>query len=290
MTHFDDIYSSLQRSLGPAFAGELDLAEQYAAAVCLAAAQDQIDLAAAQNDPTTVTYLVDDLCKDFNVYPPVGSSLAQKRVLLAAAMSYSQGCSLATVRAGLQAILGSLYIHARPSHGAFAFTSPPSPSELMPVNTPHKLIEFNQIVWAGTRTVSYTRLVDDGNPIIAGEVLDVESGNHGLYEQVTVTGAGGTLENPTLTAFFTRTHEAGKNATTGPRSTWSGFARRWLIAVEDAALTNAPLLATANEFLRKTLPAVSEWVFCRAGSGDLFSLAVDSMVGFDIIGEQPVEA
>lgn len=289
MTQFDDIYASLQRSLGPAFAGELDLAEQYAAATCLAAAQAQIDLAAAQDDPTTVTYLVDDLCKDFKVYPPSGSTLEQKRVLLAAAMSYANGCALATVRAGLLAILGDGYIHARPMSGTEIVSYPATPIPLLPATTPFKLIEFDEIIWPGLRTVAYSRLLDDGNQVTTGEQLTIAIGKPGIEETVTVVSAGGTPESPTLTATFARAHEVGENGITGPHSNWLGNARHWLISVEESVLTNAPLLASANEYLKKTLTSASTWVFCRASTGDIYSFAVGSLVGYDVIGNLTVE-
>lgn len=257
----EKIYNAQVAALGPAFAGAQAEAETYADSMCFGAARLQIQAAGAQDDPTQVSYLIDALEKDWRIYPPPGATLDERRAELAFKQGFANGALETAIEAGLSALLGSLFINWRPMDRATydevtLNTTYPIHSPLR--RTVIKKITINDVIFPGIQTVSYTRLLDDGNPIITGETIVVEPGRNGLEDAVIVTAATAT----TLTADFDLPHDAGVAATTGPMIRWTSNQRHSMAIVHQDVLSNNTLLTKVHEFMRRVMPAVSTWVVC----------------------------
>lgn len=257
----EKIYNAQTKSLGPAFEGAQAEAETYADAMCFGVARLQIQAAGAQDDPTQVNYLIDALEKDWRIYPQPGATLDERRAELAFRQGYANGALETAIEAGLSALLGTLFINWRPMdrnayNEVMTNTTYPVHSPLR--RTPIKKIVLRDTIFPGTQTVTYSRVLDDGNPILTGEKLVVEPGVNGLEDVVTVTAATAT----TLTATFAFTHDADSPATTGPMIRWTSNQRHSMVIVHPDVLANSALMNKIHEFMRRTMPGVSTWIVC----------------------------
>lgn len=280
----EKIYDAQLRSLGPAFAGPNDEAETYADSMCFGAARLQIQAAGAQDDPAQVNYLLDEIERDWRVYSPPGATLAERRAELAFRMAATSGATDAAVRAGLTALLGQLLINYRSMNSemldevSLSSTTPEhSPSRATPIK---KITLLNSIL-PGANIVSYTRELDDGNPILIGENLVVAPGLRGQEEIVLVTYVG----SGTVGAYFQNPHGALTRAITGPFCGWSSNQRHSLIVVDSSVMTNSILLAKIHEFMRRTTTAVSTWLICPEASSGYVGPWV---IGSALIGQTPI--
>jgi hypothetical protein len=301
-TECEKLYLAQQNSMGPAFAGVAADAETYADAMCFSVARRQIQAAGAQDDPLQVNYLIDAIEKDWRVYPNPESTLDDRRAELAFVMGLANGALDSAITAGLTALLGPLFINWRPmdrstyDEVSVSSTYPPhSPLR----RTPIKKIRLDSVTFPGLRIAWYTRLLDDGNPILPGEQLVVEPGRNGLEEVVTV------LESTpaTFTGVFVNSHDAGTPATTGPMIRWTSNQRHSLVIVDTSVLTNSYLLNKIHEFMRRVMPAVSTWIVCaemktvypRAPAhpfpgGQPTGIVTSFRVGESPIGQAPIGA
>lgn len=257
----EKIYNAQVAALGPAFAGTQAEAETYADSMCFGAARLQIQAAGAQDDPTQVNYLISELEKDWRIYPPPGATLGERRAELAFKQGFANGALETAIEAGLSALLGSLFVNWRPMDRATY--NEVTLNTTYPVHSPLrrtviKKITINDVIFPGIQTVSYTRLLDDGNPILTGETIVVEPGRNGLEDIVTVTAATAT----TLTADFDLPHDAGVPATTGPMIRWTSNQRHSMVIVHPDVLANNTLLTKVHEFMRRVMTAVSTWIVC----------------------------
>jgi hypothetical protein len=261
----EKIYDAQTRALGPAFAGPNDDAETYADSMCFGAARLQIQAAGAQDDPMQVSYLIDDLEHDWRAYHSPGATLSERRAELTYRMAASDGALDTAITAGLSALLGSLFIHQRPMNLIPLLEVTPS-AEFPPHSplraTPIKKITINTMILPGTRSVPYTRDLDDGNPILIGDELVIAPGLFGLDEIVTVIASNAS----SFSAVFTKPHDNGTRAITGPYCRWSSNQRHTMVVVDSSVLTNSELLTRVHEFMRRTMPAVSTWIVCAETS------------------------
>jgi hypothetical protein len=301
-TECEKLYLAQQNSMGPAFAGVAADAETYADAMCFSVARRQIQAAGAQDDPLQVNYLIDAIEKDWRVYPSPESTLDDRRAELAFVQGLANGALDSAITAGLSALLGPLFVNWRPMDRATY--DEVSVSSTYPVHsplrrTPIKKIRIDEVIIPGARTVAYTRLLDDGNPILPGEELVVEPGRNGLEDVVTIAASTPT----TLTATFAYTHDAGTPATTGPMIRWTSNQRHSLVIVDTSVLTNSYLLNKIHEFMRRTMPAVSTWIVCAemktvypAAPGHPFpggqptGIVTSFRIGESPIGQAPIGA
>lgn len=280
----EKIYDSLGESMGPAFQGPIEGARTYARAMCLGVSQLQIEAAGAQDDPAQCSYLLPALEKDYRVVPPSGATEADRRVALGIAADASQGGAQDVIIAGLTALLGDGFVHARPSYDndAEEIENSPATPDLLPVaSAPIRRLTIAETIWPGAQTVNYTIDYGDGNVLKAGDVVRVAHGKPNLAESVTVTHATAT----TFTATFAKTHEAGEVGLTGPYSDWTSNRRSWLVVVTADTLADYDAVTKINEYMSKTLPTVSTWCICTESdpvAHEVGGFSVGSPVGAPI--------
>lgn len=259
-----NVYEGLRDQLGSAFQQPSQNAETFADAMCLGIAQLQIDSAAAQGDPNQVNYMLAEVEKDFRLVPKWGATLEQRRAALETAMTASCGAITSVVFAGLTAILGSDFIYWRPMDRATEVTlSTASPVFVSP-RTPIKLVNILTLIMPGSRVVEYSRVLDDGNPLLNGERITIDPAKSGLDELVTVTEATPT----TFRATFAKPHGANTEASTAPLTRWCSTAAHSMVVVSAATLSNPEKLAEIHAFMRKVLKTSNTWCICaESGTG-----------------------
>lgn len=260
------IYDAMQTALGPAFKVSVDEAETYADAMAFGAAKRQLIAAGQQDDPDNATYLLPALEKDYRLHPMSTDSEHDRRVALKAAMLARNGALETVITAGLNEILGDLFINWRPMQRldlVEVTTNTTYPAFSPPRNIQYKLIRINDRIFPGSQTVTYTRTLDEGNPIAIGDKVMVDPGRNGIEELVVVTATPGPLS---FTATFTKTHDPSAEATTMPVIRWTCNQRHSMVIVDVSVLTNPTLLGRVHEFMRKTMPGVSTWIVCNETS------------------------
>lgn len=280
----EKIYDAQIRALGPAFTGPNDEAETYADSMCFGAARLQLQAAGAQDDPTQVSYLIEELERDWRVYHAPDATLGERRAELAYRMAASSGAFDTAITAGLTALLGALFIHQRPMNLdplLEVSSSSTFPTHSPPRNTPIKKITINDSISPGSALVPYTSELNDGNSLLIGEKLIVDPGLLGIEEIVIVEYA----DSVKFAATFTKPHTSGTHATTGPFCRWWSNQRHTMVVVDSSVLTNSNLLTKVHEFMRRTMPAVSTWVVCSETSPGYVGPWI---VGSSLIGKTPL--
>lgn len=277
------LYESMREQLGEAFQQPDQDAETFADAMCLGIAQLQIEAAAAQNDPQQISYLLAEVERDYRIVPPHDATLAERRDALEAAMTAAHGALTTVIFTGLTSILGDDFVYWRPTDLLTEVTPSTSAPVLVSAKTAIKLVQLAGPILPGTRTVAYTRVLDDGNPLMTNERIFVEPHNLGLDELVTISAV---LTSPNrITATFTKVHENGTYATTAPVSRWVSTKCHSLVVVTSSVLSNATQLAQIHRFMRKAMPVSNTWAICsETGTG----VVGPFQVGIGRIGQTPI--
>lgn len=280
-------YDELRTSLGPAFQGPVQDALNYALGVAFGVAQLQLEAAGAQRDPRQVTYLLEDLERDYQLKPLPNDSVNIRRAALAAVMDVGRGATRAEIEAGLSALLGSLFVGCRWLDAETeAVTFPTMRGYFVPPSNPIRHVRITDRILPGSRTVHYTPILTDGIPLKVGDWLVVDPGQYGLEERIDVRAATAT----TFTASYAYVHEPGVRATTAPWPHWGSTKRHTVVVVDSSVLFNRRQLSQAEWFLRRKMTGVSTWVFC-AGTLEYptyFQVGVDGNVGYaPIMGLEP---
>ena len=280
-------HDELRTSLGPAFQGHVQDAINYGIAMAMGTAQLQLEAAASQRDPEQVTYLLDDLERDYQLKPLPTDSVNMRRSALAAIMAVGRGATRAQVEAGLTALLGSLFTGCRwIDLETEAATFPVMRGYFSPASTPIRHVRINERILPGSRTVSYSPILTDGIPLKVGDWLTIDPGQYGLEERVDIRAATAT----TFTASYANTHEVGARATTAPWPHWGSTKRHTVVVVDSSVLFIPRLRAQVEWFMRRTMTAVSTWTLC-AGTVEAptyFQVASDGAIGGPpIMGLEP---
>jgi hypothetical protein len=185
-----------------------------------------------------------------------------------------------------------LTIASRPNHfyGAglagetFRATTFPVP-KISPDYTAIKHVTLSVIapdvaIFPGSRTLAYSSILSDGNPLMVGEYITVEPGRVGLQERIRITASTAT----TITATFANPHSNGVRATTAPWPTWSSTKCHSLVLVAPSVLASKTKLAKIQLFMRKIMPARCTWSVQGYTGGYTEYYYVGSRIGFASVG------
>lgn len=244
------VFDTLTESNGDAVQGPVATAITYAMAMGLGVAGLQFQKANEQRNGDTCTDLLPDMERDYLLYPSATASMSERQVALSSAQSAIKGATPDAIDTALTAALGSYYIsHDTVDTPVFYKAS----YDISPPETPVKLVQITEYILPGSQVVSYTRILDDGNALLVGDILTVSP--IGRHEVVTVTD----VTTTTFTATFALTHESGDYATTQSIPVWNSTARHYVVFVKTAALSDNTALARANLAMRRIVPAVSTW-------------------------------
>jgi hypothetical protein len=247
---------------------------------------------AAQKYPAQVTAMIDELERDWKLFPNPNDSMNARREALIAAQAASEGALATSIRTGLSSILGDLFVDWRSMDLDTEVTlSPSSPPTISPASTAMKFLRLTSLVWPGTAAeFSFTMWKGNENPLKTGDVLTLAPGLCGIQEVVTVTAVQYSWTDAgTFWATCSHVHEIGERATTAPWPAWSSNKRSGLVMITDLALMTPTLMARVNAFMRRIMPAVSTWCVCEVDPADADGNATDHDVVLAFaVGTQPI--
>lgn len=272
------VFDALVDSNGDATSGPVAIAVSYAMAMGLGVASLQFQKANEQRNGDTCTDLLSDMEHNYLLYPSATASMFERQEALSSAQSAIEGATHGAIDSALTAALGSYYIsHDTVETPVFYKAS----YDVSPPETPVKLVQITEYILPGSQIVSYTRIRDDGNALVVGDILTISP--IGRHEVVTVTSVGA----GTFTATFALTHESGDYATTQSIPVWNSTARHYVIFVTTAALSDNEALARANLAMRRLVPSVSTWAITDPDTVDP-TISRPWTVGGGLIGLTPL--
>lgn len=103
-----------------------------------------------------------------------------------------------------------------------------------------------------------------------GDVVCVDGGDWARAENVAVISSDGSGASRSFRAVFTKTHDVGTHATSGPLPLWMNTKRHVLVVVSADAAIDVAVRARVNDHLRRVLRAPTTWSIVREtapGSG-----------------------
>lgn len=265
-SHGESLYRTLRDNFGDTFSvadDGLQQARLYAQAMCLAAAQYQIERAANNKDPLTASELLGVLERDYQVVPSQHATLPERRAYLAAIQRISRGNRREAIEDALRMLLGPDFIEYRTNQPdttvpPWVFTAPRFPGEVgvfCASGAKKKVFSIDPVVLTTgvPIEVAITPLGGTDMPM-AGETFCVDPDPRRNIEQVTIDAVSGN----TITATFTMAHESGTLATR-PHPYWISYQRYDYIIVSVAAASDAEKRRKVNDLMGRALRGVSQW-------------------------------
>src|SRR5678816_2785897 len=273
-SHAQDIYESLRENFGETYNTAFDGRQQsrlYAAAMCLASAQYQLDRAGNNRNPAKATELLGLLELDFQVVAPAEATLPERRRTLAAREKVTRGARREAVEAALTTLLGADFIEYRTTDPADIVTTPASPGTVgvfADDRARKKYFTLNEFTatHAISKTVSIT-LPPGQDPPVVGEIYCVDPDPRGNIEQITITGVGVN----TVTTVFQSSHEAGTVAVR-PHPYWISNQRLDTVVVTLAVANDPETRRSINELFGRMLRGVSTWQIVQASTPGFLTL------------------
>lgn len=271
--HGQAVYETLRESMGDAYSkedGGRQQARLYAQAMCLGAAQYELDRAANNQNPLTATELLPVLERDYQVIPPFDATLGDRRRTLAARRLTTRGPRREAIEDALRTLLGSDFVAYEPTPIADAVSWPATPGSIgtfAAAGAQKKVLRLAAAVSRTgiTLTVPFVSLGGTDAPI-AGESYTVDPDTRcPNIEKITLISVTG----PNLQAVFTRPHASGAIATR-PHPAIFSTKRYNRIVVTPAAATNPETRRRINEQMKRQLRGVSRW--CIVSNSGTFVL------------------
>lgn len=249
----------------------------FAEAMGMARAQRCLEKAWNQILPTKVTDLLDQREAEYGVVPSPTQNTDQRRGVLASRKLLPGGASRNNVENALAALLGSDFIHYRPTKNAEVVNTPAAATD-QPINfqlpgTAPKVISLAFDVCLGLGSPQEARYLNapipmhpaipaTANYIGVGDVLVIDAGSVSA-ERVTVTGIG---TSRTFIATFNQPHQAGAICTTQPWPAWSSNRRSSLIVVTASAAVDPVKRKAVDDLMGRIARGVSSWAIVASTS------------------------
>lgn len=260
----ETIYKALQRSYGTAYANENFYGPMstrwYGWAMALADARFALKRAGNQADPWQCDDLLTTHERTYGLAPAADDTLYDRHAAFAAALLLPLGPRRGNVEYQLQTALGSdfvAWVTVEPSADLAYPESPWETDGIFGNPATWKTIRLTQYVAkTGTSlTRTWQHVSGDENTISVGDKLVVEPGKYGQQELITITAR--TIS--TLTATFTRPHEAGVEAIRQPWPFWLSLQELSFVVVPNGRARDPVLRRTVNNLLHKLLGCTSLW-------------------------------
>jgi len=265
-------YDQLKNAYGPSFQGPVGEARMYAHAMCLGIAQCELDRAEGQFSSDRIYELLPATEAEYGLIPAPDADMKTRRLALAARKLLRNGARSDAMADGLSGILGANFVKYVTNDASSNPLTPVPANPLTrgtyksPAETPIQVIRIRDVVLpsATAQTCVYSHVCGENTPLKSGDTLAVDQAIDGICEPVTVLTVSGTH----FTAIFSKPHDPGTVATTAPFPAWGSWQRFVLVVVVAAALTNAPLMHTVSEFMKRWTRGVTGWaVIADGGTG-----------------------
>lgn len=261
-SHGQAIYESLRDSFGDTYETSFSGKQQarlYAQAMCLGAAQYQIDRALNNRKAQTATELLPSIERDYQIIPANGSTLTERRQVAGARALVTRGSRSEAVQDSLRTLLGSAFVSYSPTASADAVTFPSAPGDVgafARAGSQKKLFKITSSVSrVGVEVrVSFISLGGTDAPIAGEEYCVDPDTRHPYIEKITI----GSVSSGSLVATFSKPHAAGAFAVR-PHPVWISSKRYSRIVTTLAAATNPETRRKINEQMKRQLRAISRW-------------------------------
>lgn len=262
-------------------------ARLYAHAMRIATGKRCVDRVLGNEDPTTAVELLPYHERVWGVPPLPDDSDDERRSALETAIQVAEGCRPGTVYAVLASMLGDELIAVRKTPLAEFEVTPSNWAEqagggtIKDPSTPIKIRTLDTAIHTlGAQSVSTSHKGGDDAMLNVGDVVVVEPGRLGLQEAVTVTAVDGT----TITANFTKPHDAGTPITTGSVPVGWCNSRHLLIVVTSTIARSTAWRKRIGAKLEKILRNVDTWdIVEEASAGVLGPMTVGGLIGVTCI-------
>lgn len=271
--HGRSVYESLRDNFGETYEKSFDGRQQarlYAQAMCIGAAQYQLDRAVNNRKPLAATELLPSLERDYQISPAYNATLHQRRQVVAARALTTRGARREAVEDALRTLLGTDFVSYDTTATSDAVTWPTQPGVVgtfAPQGAQKKVFRIDAHVLSVEvpTTVPFTSLGNTTPPVV-GETytVDPDSRNPNI-EQITISAVNGS----SLTATFSRPHALGAIAAR-PHPLWISSKRYSRIYVTPTAAVSVESRRKVNEQMRRQLRGVSQW--CIVSTAGTFIL------------------
>lgn len=269
-SHARVIYDVLVEGLGDTFdtdsdAGFLEAARLYATAMALGSAQYQLDRAGNNRNPLKATELLGLLENDYQITPGPDATLNDRRRELAARAKVAKGNRRGAMEYALRTLLGDAFVEYRTTPLANVVAQPDAPGDFgvfVPKGTQKKTFTINEVIVTTGAPVTVGITVLGGNQPVAGEDFCVDPDPKRNIERVVLRAVTGS----TITAIFTKAHEAGTVATR-PHPYWLSNKRHHSVLVPLAQALDPETRRKVNELMARAVRGVSVWSIIRDGDG-----------------------
>lgn len=277
-THGRSIYESLVDGMGDSYNTDFNGIQQarlYADSMCLASAQYQLDRALNNSSPAKATELLGQLEKDFQVTPGPNDTLPMRRAFLSALLIVSRGNTQGAIEAGLIMLLGSDFV----SYSHLSTIPFPTNPETVGIfeSTGAKVKQFtlnSSVSVTGVPiTIGFTLNPASELPL-AGESYTVDPDPRSTIEKVTISA----VSDATITATFTRSHEANAIATR-PYPFWSSSRRYSQVVVSLSAAQDTEKRRRINELMARATRGVSQWCIVSDQGSFILDSATRGILG-----------
>lgn len=291
----ESYYETIRASWGSLFSDDPNSEaniDAFATAKLFGIASEMLERAGNQANPRCVNELISKLEKDYEISPKAGATLAERRAELIAAKSVNNGDFVYAIRDALRLLIGAQLLAVVPQRLPDSFggggrfpdslsATTAGPGNFKSLGDSFKSIICNNYVMADTRTVSYTHVYGNPEPIKVGDVIVIDPDSNGLVEKVVVTAVG----DGTFTATFTKAHSTNAKATTAAFPYWITASRFLYVVVADSVFASNELMYLLNKFLNRTLCHAARWGIVRSsGTGTTGAFTI----GSSIIGQSTI--
>jgi hypothetical protein len=257
------IYKSIRRSYGGVYQDErFDgpmSGRWFAFAMAVARARSTLERAKNQADPLKARDLIRSFERHYGIVVPPEATRLSRQQAIAAKQQLALGPHRGNVEYQLRTALGSDF--------RAWVTTPAGPGTAYPDNPWLNVGIFNaparwksirivpRVSLLGSRSVEWAHVSGDTDPVKVGDKLVVAPGLLGQQELITVLGR----TSSTLTAVFTRPHEANAEAIMRPWPFWLSNQKHSLVVVARGRARDATLLNRVHRLLSQLLGATSTW-------------------------------
>jgi hypothetical protein len=280
-------------------------AKLYAQSMGLGRVYEMIQRVKGQHRAKSVTYLLEEMEKQYGISPDSSRTDAERRARLSSRKKAVRALE-ANVRAGLTDILGEDFIDIITTDDAsfadlvdnFSTTPPPEANFHLPSTSFWGTVlgdygpPQTEFFYVGV----HDRGLVNGDVNLASSIpvnstIVFGSHNGGLIQKATVLGsypyefdvAAGTYKwVATLSAPLTKVIENGQGFTTSTFPYWPTGRLRFLIKIKPAASLRANTIADVNDFMMRSVRGVANWQITTSTTPGFVIGA--SPIGFEILG------
>lgn len=245
------------------------MARVYANAMAFARVKNTLERASSQYRPTRVLELLPALEREYGIVPDPNATVSERRRELAAAARIARGASKVNIDAVLGELLGDDFVSYAPipyDESVVTSTSPGADGIYRLPGTQRSVFRLLEsvITTGAPATVAYEAVVGAKATLEVGDTFAIDAGVT-RSEIVEVEATGDDDGTPTITATFTRAHQAGTLFATGRFPYLASTKRHNLVTLTESGSRSRRSRRRAERALKRLLRGVSTWSLIDGG-------------------------